>query len=338
MRPTRFHLALIAGAMLIAGCHGGRQQQPAAAPGIDYASVATPAFDADSAYQYAADQVAFGFRTPGSAGQSRCAEYLVRQMRRWCDTVIVQEFPAQLWDGTEVRGKNIIASIEGREGSPANRRILLGAHWDSRLWADHDPDEANHRRPLLGANDGASGVAVLMELARAIASQPLDAAIDFVFFDVEDQGVPDWADTYKEDSWCLGSQYWSLHPHTPYYTATYGILLDMVGTQQPRYTKEQCSRQYAGSIMDKLWAAAAAIGHGSVFINEETDPILDDHYYVNRLANIPMVDIVQNDRNGSFFPYWHTVGDNMEHLDRSSLKIAGDVLLKMIYADYGPKQ
>lgn len=338
MRPARFYFALIAGAVLLAGCHSGQQQQPAASTSVDYASVAIPAFDADSAYQYAADQVAFGFRSPGSAGQSRCAEYLARQMRRWCDTVIVQEFPAQLWNGTEVRGKNIIASIEGREGTPANRRILLGAHWDSRLWADHDPDEANHRRPLLGANDGASGVAVLMELARAIASQPLDAAIDFVFFDVEDQGVPDWADTYKEDSWCLGSQYWSLHPHTPYYTATYGILLDMVGTQQPRYTKEQCSRQYAGSIMDKLWAAAAAIGHGSVFINEETDPILDDHYYVNRLANIPMVDIVQNDRNGSFFPYWHTVGDNMEHLDRSSLKIAGDVLLKMIYADYGPKQ
>ena len=322
--------------LFLAGCHG-KGHKDVVTPGvaIDYSKVQTPAFDADSAYRYVADQVAFGFRTPGSPGQRKCAAYLVAQMNRWCDTVIVQDFPAVLWDGREVRGKNIIATVGACPGSPEGRRILLAAHWDSRLWADHDPDKANHHKPFDGANDGASGVGVLMELARAISSSPLTVPVDFIFFDVEDQGVPEWADKYENDSWCKGSQYWSKNPHTPFYTATYGILLDMVGTQQPRYTKEEFSRQYASGILTKIWNAASAIGYSDIFVNKDTDPILDDHYYVNRMAGIPMVDIVQNTPGSNFFPYWHTLGDNMEHVDKNSLRATGLVLLKTLYADYG---
>ena len=328
---------LAVGTLLVMGCNRNSKGTTAAVQGIDYSAVVVPVFDADSAYQYVADQVACGYRTPGSEGQRRCADYLARKMRQWCDTVIVQTFATTLWDGREVQGKNIIATIEGREGTASNKRVLYGAHWDSRLWADHDPDKENHRKPFDGANDGASGVGVLMELARAIATQSLDVAVDFIFFDVKDQGVPDWADSYEEDSWCLGSQYWSRNPHTPYYSATYGVLLDMVGTQQPRYTKEQVSRQYAGNIMNKMWTVADALGYGSIFVNSETDPILDDHYYVNRLAGVPMIDVVQNSRGCSFFKYWHTMGDNMENVDRNSLKAVGEVLLKMLYGDYGSK-
>ena len=330
-------LLLAAAALLLLGaCHRNAGNTPAAT-GIDYSQVAVPAFDADSAYQYVADQVAFGPRTPGSAAQQRCAVYLAQQMRRWCDTVIIQDFPAILWNGQEVRGKNIIASIEAKGSNPGGRRILLGAHWDSRLWADHDPDEANQHKPIDGANDGASGVAVLIELARAISQQPLDAAVDIIFFDVEDQGTPDWSDDYQEDPWCLGSQYWSRNPHRPYYTALYGILLDMVGTQQPRYTKEEVSRTYAGTLMNKVWNVAASLGYDNIFINSETPSILDDHYYVNRLAGIPMLDIVQNDKDNSFFPYWHTLGDNLSHVDKQSLAVTGQVLLKTLYGDYGAK-
>ena len=256
-------------------------------------------------------------------------------MGRWCDTVIVQDFPATLWDGTTVRGKNIIASIEAPAQSSTGKRLLLAAHWDSRLWADHDENEDNHHKPILGANDGASGVGVLMEMARVMAGQRPRVSIDFIFFDVEDQGCPEWADNYVEDSWCKGSQYWSLNPHTPYYTAVYGVLLDMVGTEQPRFTKEEISRQYAGSVLNKMWAAAAALGHDKIFENTNTDPILDDHYYVNRIANIPMIDIVQNSRGMSFFPHWHTVNDNLSHIDRNTLRITAEVLLKTIYGDYG---
>lgn len=332
-------LPILAIALLFVACNGGAKKntQPLPTPTVDYSQVAVPAFNADSAYQFVADQVAFGFRTPNTKAQTQCADYLARQMRRWCDTVIVQDFPATLWDGTTVRGKNIIASIEAPAETSTGKRILLGAHWDSRLWADHDPDEDNHHKPILGANDGASGVGVLMEMARVISAQRPTVSIDFIFFDVEDQGCPEWADTYVDDSWCKGSQYWSFHPHTPYYTALYGVLLDMVGTEQPRYTKEEISRQYAGNVMNKMWAAAAALGHGKIFENTETDPILDDHYYVNRFANVPMIDIVQNTRGISFFKHWHTVNDNLDHIDRNTLRITAEVILKTIYGDYGPK-
>jgi len=329
-------LPIIVMAALMAGCHSNADKKgKTTTPGIDYTKVEIPNFNADSAYGFVAAQVAFGYRTPGSEGQRRCADYLASQMRRWCDTVIVQDFPTVLWDGTEVRGKNIIATINARKGSPEGQRVLLGAHWDSRLWADHDPDKANHRKSFDGANDGASGVGVLMEMARVISSMPLSIPVDIIFFDVEDQGVPEWADTYADDSWCKGSQYWSKHPHIPFYTATYGVLLDMVGTQKPRYTKEQVSRQFASGIMDKVWNVADAIGYGKMFVNQETDPILDDHYYVNRMAGIPMIDIVQNTPGCSFFEHWHTMGDNMEHVDKNSLKATGDVLLKTLYGDYG---
>lgn len=320
--------------LLLVGCNPSPKESVSHPTAIDYSSVAIPAFNADSAYAYTAAQVGFGFRTPGSVGHQRCGEYLVRQMRQWCDTVMVQDFSATLWNGEVVKGKNIIASLEARPGSAAGKRIVLAAHWDSRLWADHDPDNANHKSPLLGANDGASGVAVLMEMARSMSVMPPGVAVDFIFFDVEDQGIPEWADHYDDDTWCKGSQYWAQHPHTPFYTAVYGVLLDMVGTEQPRYTKEQISMRYASHIMDKIWTVADALGYGKVFVNQKTDPILDDHLYVNQMAGIPMVDIVQNNVGVSFFPHWHTLNDNMDHVDRNSLKMVADILLKTIYGDY----
>ena len=339
MSMKRLWFICLVAALLLTGCRNGANKGGAAPKlSIDYSQVQVPEFNADSAYGFVAAQVACGYRTPGSEGQRKCADYLVRQMRRWCDTVIVQEFPTVLWDGTEVKGKNIIATVNAREGSPEGSRVLLGAHWDSRLWADHDPDEKNHRKPFDGANDGASGVGVLMELARAMSSQRLSVPVDIIFFDVEDQGVPEWADAYADDSWCKGSQYWSNNPHTPYYTANFGVLLDMVGTERPRYTKEEVSRTYAYNILNKMWAVADAIGYGKMFENTETSAILDDHYYVNRMARIPMIDIVQNTQGCSFFKYWHTMGDNMDHVDKNSLKATGMVLLKMLYGDYGEKK
>lgn len=297
---------------------------------VDYARVATPRFNADSAYSYVAAQLAFGPRTPGSQGWQRCAQYLEQRMRQWCDTVIVQPFNATLWDGTSVPGRNIIASLRPQ----APQRLLLGAHWDSRFWADHDPDQSNHRKPVPGANDGASGVAVLMELARVMSQMPPSVGIDFVFFDVEDQGTPSWGDSRDEDSWCKGAQHWARTPHVPYYSAIYGILLDMVGTHQPRFTKEEVSRSFAPGLTDKIWNVAATLGHQSIFLSTKTDPILDDHFYVNRLARIPMVDIVQNHPSGSFFEHWHTTADDLSSVNPQTLAIVAQVVLATIYGDY----
>lgn len=318
--------------LTLAGCKHNPTPAPQSA-GVDYTQVATPEFSADSAYAYVEAQLAFGHRTPGSRGWQQCGDYLVQKMRQWCDTVIEQPFNATLWDGSTVPGRNIIASLNPQ----AERRLLLGAHWDSRLWADHDRDKGKQRQPVPGANDGASGVAVLMEMARVMSQMPPSVGVDFIFFDVEDQGVPSWADEHDEDAWCKGSQHWARNRHVPYYTAVYGILLDMVGTHQPRFTKEEVSRTFAPGLTDKIWSVAAALGHGNIFLSKNTDPILDDHFYVNRLAGIPMVDIVQNNPSGSFFEHWHTTQDDLQSVSAETLRLVGTVVLKTLYGDYPTK-
>lgn len=317
----------------MASCQGGGRNSEATNQATDYTQVQTPQFDADSAYSYVEAQLGYGYRTPGSKGQELCAQYLASTMGRWCDEVMVQEFTTKLWDDKSVKGMNIIASLD-----PDNQhRILLAAHWDSRLWADHDADEANHKKPIPGANDGASGVAALMEMARVMSQMRPSVGVDFIFFDVEDQGAPEWADCAKDDTWCKGSQYWALNPHKPYYKALYGVLFDMVGSQNPRFTKEDVSMYFASNIMNKYWNVAAAMGLGSVFVDTKSPSILDDHLYINQNIRIPTIDIVQNTPDCSFYPYWHTMGDDLDKIDRNSLKIVADVTMKAIYADYPAK-
>lgn len=314
---------------MLAGCKHKQPERPSV-QSIDYTQVIVPAFCADSAYRYTAEQLAFGHRIPGSKAWQQCADYLACQMQRWCDTVMVQDFKATLWDGSTMPGKNIVASLHPQVA----KRVLLAAHWDSRSWADHDVNPDLQHSPVPGANDGASGVAALMEMARVMSQLPPSVGVDFIFFDVEDQGVPDWSETYDEHSWCKGSQYWARNPHIPYYTAVYGILFDMIGTPEPRFTKEYVSRQYAPGLTDKMWNCAAALGYGSVFVNQNTDPILDDHLYVNQLAGIPMVDVVQNSPTMSFFQHWHTTTDDMQSVNAKALDIVATVTMKTIYGDY----
>ena len=317
---------------MLAGCkHKQTERQPVQT--VDYTQVAVPVFDADSAYRYTAEQLAFGNRIPGSKAWKECGEYLVAQMRRWCDTVMVQDFKATLWDGTVVPGRNIIGSLNPQ----APKRVLLAAHWDSRMWADHDADNDKWHQPVPGANDGASGVAALMEMARGMSQMPPSVGVDFVFFDVEDQGVPEWSEVFSEDSWCKGSQYWAQNRHVPYYTAVYGVLFDMIGTPEPRFTKEQVSRLYAPGLVDKLWSVASALGYGNVFVNQQTDAILDDHLYVNQMAGIPMIDIVQNSPNTSFFSHWHTTTDDLNSVNREALRMVATVTMKTVYGDFPTK-
>lgn len=325
--------ALVAACLLVlAGCKH-KQQVPAPAAGIDYTQVAVPEFCVDSAYRYTAEQLAFGNRIPGSKAWEQCAAYLASAMGRWCDTVMVQDFRTTLWDNSVVPGKNIIASLNPQ----APKRILLAAHWDSRRWADHDNNPDMHRSPVPGANDGASGVAALMEIARVMSAMPPSVGVDFIFFDVEDQGVPEWSETYDDKSWCKGSQFWAENRHVPYYTAVYGVLFDMIGTPEPRFTQEYISRQYAPGLCDKLWNCAAALGYGHIFVKKPTDPILDDHLYVNQMTGIPMVDIVQNSVNTSFFSHWHTTTDDLNSVNPEALRTVALVTMKTLYGDYPAK-
>ena len=251
-----------------------KKQNAPSADGFDYSKIEIPDFNADSAYHYVKTQCDFGPRIPNGKAAQSCGDYIIEFMRLYADTVYVQEFSSRLWDNTEVKGRNIIASFN----LDATDRVLLGAHWDSRLWADHDPEPANHKTPILGANDGASGVGVLMEIARVLKQKPTSQGVDIIFFDLEDQGSPQWAvesDVEDQTDWCLGSQYWSQNTHIPFYKANYGILLDMVGYNNPRFTKEAQSMGYASSIMNKVWDIAASKGYSDIFVSEKTPSIME---------------------------------------------------------------
>lgn len=290
-------------------------------------------FDQDSAYAFVARQVAFGPRTPGSAAHDRCADYLYAVLAGCADTVIRQPFTAERWDGVAMQGVNIIACF-----APENpRRVLLAAHWDARPYADQEADAARHHTPIDGANDGASGVGVLLEVARVLAAQAPAVGVDIVLFDLEDAGRPDFIPYTPgdENTWCKGSQHWAAHPHTPGYTAAYGILLDMVGNRQPMFAQEATSIYYAADILDKVWGVAAEAGYGAVFVPNRTGGIIDDHLFVNRLARIPMIDIIHKDFGTStgFFPQWHTLQDNMAQIDPNTLGIVGKTVLETLYRE-----
>ena len=294
---------------------------------------AAPVCHADSAYRFAAEQVAFGPRIPNSEAQRQCARYLHDKLASYGADVQTQTFQSRRWDGEPLTGYNIIASF-----NPAQtRRILLCAHWDSRPYADHDPDATQHRQPIDGANDGASGTAVLLEVARVMQQQLPEVGVDILLFDLEDSGKPEWAENRAGDeyTWALGSQYWAANPHIPGYNALYGILLDMVGAENPCFAMEATSMYYAPDIMKKVWDKAASMGYGNIFQSRAAGALIDDHLFINELTGIPTIDIIHyDDRSGSgFFPQWHTQADDMEHVSATTLKIVGDVVLAMVYGE-----
>lgn len=291
--------------------------------------IQVPVFNADSAYQFVANQVAFGPRVPNTEAHQKAALYLENTLQRFTRDVLVQSFQQRAFDGTVLNGKNIIAQFNIEQ----KKRVLLAAHWDSRPFADHDPDEANHHTPIDGANDGASGVGVLLEIARLMAMQAPDVGVDIVLFDLEDYGVPAFKGESNNESWALGSQYWANNPLPMGYTANFGILLDMVGAENVSFRMEHYSMRYAPHIVKKVWKQAAVLGYDSIFLFEEGGYVMDDHIPVNEILRIPMIDIIHYDdtRDSSFFPHWHTVNDNLDHIDKLSLRIVGETVTHVVY-------
>ena len=297
-----------------------------------------PSFNADSAYAFTKAQCDFGPRDMNSRGHDLCGEWIVSKFKEYGCKVTTQTATLAGYDGTKLRSRNIMASINPE----ATTRILLCAHWDSRPWADNDPDSANWRKPILAANDAASGVAVMLELARIIGKSKDEKAfnkqlgIDFVCFDAEDWGTPQWADVADNaDSWALGAQYWSKNLPQGY-EARYGILLDMVGGVGAKFYREGMSMQYAPEIVKKVWRAAREVGFGSYFPKEDGGMITDDHVPVNQFAKIPTIDIIPyyaDCQQSSFGPTWHTLADNMENIDKNTLKAVGQTLVQVIYKE-----
>ena len=334
MKKTLIILGIL---ITLIACENGSKPAQTTTHKTERKSVVVPAFNGDSAYFFVKKQCDFGPRVPLTKAHQECADWLVTTLKGYSDTVFVQDFKTRLYDGKAADGKNIIASFNPK----AKKRIIIAAHWDSRPYADNDPDESNWHTPIDGANDGASGCGVMMEMARVLKTHRIaeNIGIDLIFFDLEDYGAPKWADESLHDdfAWGLGSQYWAKKPHLNGYTAYYGILLDMVGASNPRFPKEFYSQRDAAWVLNKVWRIAREMGYDEHFINEIGDPINDDHIYMTHYAGIPTIDIIHligdEDRTSCFYPYWHTVNDNIEQIDVKTLQMVGNVLMNVIFKE-----
>jgi hypothetical protein len=287
-----------------------------------------PAFSSDSAFGFVARQVDFGPRTPGSNAQEQCARWLKTTFESYNCTVLQQNFTAPHYQGKILKGINLIAQYQPEK----TRRILLAAHWDSRFMADKDT--YNTHLPIAGADDGASGVAILLELARLLHGTPANIGVDFICFDLEDQGD----DAGEPESWCLGSQYWAKNLHAPEYMPYKAVLLDMVGGKNARFYKEGISQQFAPTIVREIWGIAHELYHGTYFVNESRPGITDDHAFVIREAKIPMIDIISMPNPGEHpFPdYHHKHADNINVIDKNTLAAVGNTLTAFIYQNAAP--
>ncbi len=291
-------------------------------------SIKAADFNADSAYYFVEQQVNFGPRVPNTKAHKECAEWLEKTLKMYTSQVVVQPFTAKAYNGTVLNCKNIIASFNPKNTS----RVLLCSHWDSRPYADNDPDSSFHRTPIDGANDGASGVGILIEIARQLMISPAAIGVDILLLDGEDYGAPQDAGFIGSDDWALGSQYWSRYPHVNAYTARYGILLDMVGAENAVFTMEGTSMYYAPDINQRVWNMGAALGYSNYFSTERTNAITDDHVYINQLRQVPTIDIIQHDQStqSGFYRNWHTMKDDMKGISKPTLKAVGQTILTVV--------
>ncbi len=290
-------------------------------------------FSADSAYAHVARQVAFGPRVPGSTAHDACADWLTATFRQYgADTVMNLRSDATAWDGKRLPVNNIFA----RFGTDKAARIILLAHYDTRPWADHDADSDNHLSAIDGANDGASGVGVLLEIARCISLDKPNIGVDILLTDVEDYGATEQADVDdSEETWCLGARAFAANlPYSPSDMPRFGILLDMVGGLGARFNREYFSIRYASAATAKVWTAAKQLGLADRFPEKVGGAITDDHMPLIS-AGIPVTDIIECNASatGSFPQTWHTMQDNLENIDSASLGAVGRVVLHVIYSE-----
>ncbi len=286
-------------------------------------SVKIPVFNGDSAYAFVKKQVDFGPRVTGSEAYKKARKWFIDKFKSYGADIEVQKFKANFANGTKADAANIIAHFNPGK----KKKVIIASHYDSRYMAEKDPDPELKNKPIDGADDGASGVGVIFEIARLLKENPLDMSVDLILFDAEDNG-----NDKEDETWCLGSQYWSKKAAQSGYKADFGILLDMVGAKNALFPKENNSKQYAGPVQDVIWNLAANMGYGDLFANIQRGNINDDHYYVNKVARIPMVDIINiPDAQKGFGSYHHTHKDNINIIDKNTLRRTGQVVIAVMY-------
>lgn len=316
MQKTVFILAT---ALILGGCGSKKVSADTSVPETPTVEVT---FDADSAYSYVARQVAFGPRVPNTIAHRQCGEWLSAELKKRGLKVIEQPAELKAFDGTKLNALNIF----GQYNPDKEDRMLLLAHWDCRPWADQDPNPANRKTPIDGANDGASGVGVILEIARQLSLLKPDKGVDVLFVDAED-----WGTEGDEQSWAMGARYFMEHLPIENYAPREAILLDMVGGKDAVFCREYFSEQAAPRLAQSLWGIAESLGHGAMFLNRFGGAVTDDH--VQLISHgIPTVDIIEyhpEDEVG-FDPNWHTLNDNLDGIDPATLQAVGETVLTYI--------
>lgn len=320
---------IILSVLLLAACSNPASNSGSAQPATN-AIKSTPEFSGDSAYLAVARQLEFGPRVPGSQAQTECAQWIQEELKRYGASVKVQQSTVTAYDGTSLPCINIVGSYN----LESKNRVLLMAHWDSRHVSDADPDPTKRHQAVPAANDGASGVGVLLEIARQAGLKQPNMGIDIFLTDAEDYGAPDdWKGNHDEKYWALGTQEWCRKPHIDNYQATYGILLDMVGSGQATFYREYYSDRYASDVVNLVWQTAAKLGYRNLFVNRSGAGITDDHVFVNQMRHIPTIDIIDTREHGegTFYPHWHTTEDTLDKISKETLQKVGNVLMQLIY-------
>jgi len=290
----------------------------------------TPVFNQDSAYVFVERQVQFGPRVPNTEAHKACSQFLVSELERFVDKIYVQNAVLIAYNGVHLQATNIIGVFNPEQA----KRVMIFAHWDTRPYAEHDEDPSKHNIPIDGADDGASGVGVLLEMARIFRMNDPEIGIDIIFFDAEDYGPPSTLGSVPPGDWfALGSQFWAKNPHISNYKAEYGILLDMVGSKNATFYKEAISIHYAEPFVENVWNTSRNLGYGKFFINEKGIAVTDDHEYIIKGRGIPCIDIINTSSltNHHFASHWHTQQDKMDVIDPETLKAVGQTLLEVIY-------
>lgn len=322
--------SLIITLILLISCGGERKKDEQKESIVREINV--PLFNSDTAYHFVEKQVKFGPRVPNTKAHQAAGDYFVSQFTKYGAVITEQKFDAVSFDGQHLALRNIIASFNPE----LQKRILLAAHWDTRPFADKDENKPD--APFDGADDGASGVGVLLEVARLLSKQAPTVGVDIILFDGEDWGEKNTSSGQvhlpegQESWWCLGSQYWSKNKHKKNYSAYFGILLDMVGSRRAHFYREGLSLEYAPAVVEKVWSTAARLGYSDYFVKQNTPEIIDDHLFVNRVANIPMIDIVHyHPVLGYFGDYHHTQKDNLDLISKETLQAVGATITNVIY-------
>lgn len=319
---TRVVMTILS-AFAFAGCAATGGKAAADSTSVTPDPVPPPVFEADSAFAYLKRQVDFGPRVPNTDAHRLTGEWLSAELARHGAVVNEQKATLTAFDGTQLMATNIM----GRFNPAADDRVLLLAHWDCRPWADEDPDSKRHSEAVDGANDGASGVAVLLELARLIKESGSNRGIDILFLDAED-----WGATQDDDSWALGAQYFMAHlPDGGNYRPSTAILLDMVGGKNATFCREYFSQQAAPAVADAIWSTARAAGYGDYFPNRLGGAVTDDHVRLIE-GGIPAIDIIDYRPGEGFNPTWHTTADNLDNIDPATLKAVGQTLTNYLLA------